>query len=1121
MRGRQKHRIVKTAATGARRGTVTALMACAAVLWWSATASAQLDPLLFLKRVPPTVILVVDTSLEMLEDGNGNFYDPGFWPTTDPFVMGAFSNINTGTTKTYRRILKGFSYTTSPDRYSATTIQAVAAVWDPANALTSNSAVDKAFLDPTRYAIAKAGIAQAVGENANTTSRWGLIRLRQKNPRWRQWYSGTSPSSGCDRPVMNQDPSQMFFGDTVPCNATGLGRYGIWTPIVDQASYAQASAPSGTVMVAPAANTASTIVSIANRGAGNDAGFVPAGIGDVGYADRPIDLALQDAKQAAMDAMGSDSASMLSCRNTVVVLITGGADSGNAAYMAAHDPATTASSFLSVSKNGVTKRVPIHVIGVKVPSGEESELRSIATNSGGAYHNVTSSSELASWINYAVQAGYARASDTDLGNPSEFVSVSPIVGTVNLEGASDATGSELPNTSVHLNDDSSAAIVPQRSNVLISAGFELPGFYGRLRAFRVYVPERDDAAASGTGWTFKNDGTKLWPDLDGRPELAGQARVPADPATRNIYTYVPDGSGGGSLVAFTTANAATLAPHLNVSTSAASTLITFVRAQPLGAIIGSTPAMMDPPSLDPPPDDDYGRAGVDDTFAGDHADRRSMIFVGANDGMMHAIDARTGYEVWAFIPYNLLPKLATLQDGQPIDTYEYFVDSSPKLAEVKVDASNSDPAKRWRSLLLFGEGPGGTFYQCFDVTEAGMGVDPTLDGASAVSAMLAQFDSPGESITFKWAFPNYSSFDPTLKYTFTLADGSPGNKITLWGDLKSTATYAEKTVGFTWSDPAVGPLAADRSQNGVIVGSGYFPDIEGSIPNRGASGPKAGNTLYLIDTATGTLVGNGSGSSCAGTGCLSVGDVSGNGRKNALQADPTAAGDYNVPTIKKAYVGDIDGKYWRFNFDSTGAIAANLMADTGVPIYASSALLFVISTSETYMFFGTGSDILAATTPGGTGTFKLYALKDNSPGSGATTKFSIDLATVTASGGLANGERPSTSPTVAGDIVFYTTTTETASAPCSDFTAKLYAVTYAGGAAYDTNNNGRLDNNESKVAATLSGRATAPFIVDQHLYFGTAGNSGGVDVQAFGDPEDFNNGVGQVGVRILSWREIR
>jgi hypothetical protein len=172
------------------------------------------------------------------------------------------------------------------------------------------------------------------------------------------------------------------------------------------------------------------------------------------------------------------------------------------------------------------------------------------------------------------------------------------------------------------------------------------------------------------------------------------------------------------------------------------------------------------------------------------------------------------------------------------------------------------------------------------------------------------------------------------------------------------------------------------------------------------------------------------------------------------------------------------------------------------------------------MFFATGSDLLPTTASGGTGTFKLYGLKDNAPAAGATTKFAIDLAPTSNSSGLATGERASTSPSVAGDIVFYSTTTETAATPCADFTGKLYALTYLGGAAYDSNANGKIDNTESPVAATTAGRSTAPFIVDQHLYIGSAGATG-ANVQAFGDPEDFNNGVGQVGVRILSWREIR
>ena len=59
-----------------RRSGATALFAVMVTLWWSSTAFAQLDPLLFIKRVPPTVIVVMDTSMRMLEDGSGNFYDP-------------------------------------------------------------------------------------------------------------------------------------------------------------------------------------------------------------------------------------------------------------------------------------------------------------------------------------------------------------------------------------------------------------------------------------------------------------------------------------------------------------------------------------------------------------------------------------------------------------------------------------------------------------------------------------------------------------------------------------------------------------------------------------------------------------------------------------------------------------------------------------------------------------------------------------------------------------------------------------------------------------------------------------------------------------------------------------
>ncbi|HXG71167.1 MAG TPA: hypothetical protein VNJ04_11240, partial [Gemmatimonadaceae bacterium] len=1090
--------------TGRRLTTVLTL---ALICWWTATTAAQLDPLLFVKRVPPTVIIVLDTGLRMLEDGDGFYYDPVTYTTANDTPVATALGVTT-LSLTYRRRYKSLTYENVQD--ASTKFEATDILATPSLPSTSYAA----FYRATRLEMAKSAIDTAVSENAGAQYRWGLIKLRQNDPKWR-----VSPD--CDKPVrVTGNAALLGLSDVTPCAAGGGGKYGIYVPTVATPNYSQGTLYGGGArVVTPGANTSTAILTKVRLPINDASGLIPAGAGTRSHGDRPLRYALHDARAAAVAAMAGDTAAFRECRNTVVVLITAGKDDGDNNYKNADNGdtvETTASTFVSVTSGGVTKRVPIHVVAIKPDASHEAQLRNIATNSAGVYTKATTAQDIARAINYAVQAGFSRAAEFDTGKSSEFLPVSPIIGTVNLKGGKDINGLALPNTDINSKQAGSPALA-QRSNMMLTSGFSLPGFDAVLRAFRVYVPVED--ATKPTGWKFKNDGTQLWPDLDGRPSLAGKARVPSDPNARNIYTFIPNGTGGGSVVAFTTANEATLRTHLNDGTSVTD-LITFVRAQPLGAVIGSTPAIMDVPSLDPPPDDDYGFADSAGSFAFTYKNRRAMIFFGGNDGMIHAVDARTGYEVWAFIPYNLLPKLRTLKDGQSIEQFDFFVDSSPKLAEVKVDGA-------WRSLLLIGQGPGGTFYQGFDVTGAGMGVDPALDDLAAVSSLLAQFNTVDESIKFKWSFPNYSSFDPSYTDSFPVTDGTSGGKVKFYGDLKATATTAEKTVGFTWSDPAVGPLNSDRSINAVIVGSGYFPDIEASLPGRGAGAPRAGNAMYLLDPGTGALIGNAAGNctniaiaGSSGFGCVSIGDVpnAGGERKNAIQADPTAAGDSGSHLVQKAYLGDIDGKYWRFNFNAAGSLTVTQMVDTAQPIYASSALLF-IGSADVYMFFATGSDILPSAAPGGTGTFKLFGLKDNSPGAGATTKFTVNLATVTnqAGTGLATGERPSTSPSVAGDIVFYTTTTETATLPCSDFSAKLYGLTYAGGAAYDSDNSGKIEATESRVAATVAGRATSPFIVDQHLYFGSAGATG-ANLQAFGDPEDFNNGVGQVGVRILSWR---
>jgi len=85
-----------------------------------------------------------------------------------------------------------------------------------------------------------------------------------------------------------------------------------------------------------------------------------------------------------------------------------------------------------------------------------------------------------------------------------------------------------------------------------------------------------------------------------------------------------------------------------------------------------------------------------------HYSSRSVIFIGANDGMVHAFDENTGEELWAFIPPDLLPKLKNLTGN----TVEFFVDGTPRAY------INSGTV-----ILIFGERRGGNHYFALDVSD--------------------------------------------------------------------------------------------------------------------------------------------------------------------------------------------------------------------------------------------------------------------------------------------------------------------------------------------------------------------------------------------------------------------
>ena len=97
---------------------------------------------------------------------------------------------------------------------------------------------------------------------------------------------------------------------------------------------------------------------------------------------------------------------------------------------------------------------------------------------------------------------------------------------------------------------------------------------------------------------------------------------------------------------------------------------------------------------------------IQDLYIIQYADR-TVIYAGANDGMLHAFNDSDGQELWAFIPPCLLGRLKELHT----DTPGIFVDGSPK-AYVTYDGSGNVT----KAILIFGLRRGGNYYYALDVT---------------------------------------------------------------------------------------------------------------------------------------------------------------------------------------------------------------------------------------------------------------------------------------------------------------------------------------------------------------------------------------------------------------------
>jgi type IV pilus assembly protein PilY1 len=97
-----------------------------------------------------------------------------------------------------------------------------------------------------------------------------------------------------------------------------------------------------------------------------------------------------------------------------------------------------------------------------------------------------------------------------------------------------------------------------------------------------------------------------------------------------------------------------------------------------------------------------------DAFHASFKSRSEAVYVGANDGMMHAFDARDGVELFAYVPNALIPVLNQLCD--PAYHPRPYVDASAGEAEALLNG-------KWRSVLVSGMGMGARGVFALDVSD--------------------------------------------------------------------------------------------------------------------------------------------------------------------------------------------------------------------------------------------------------------------------------------------------------------------------------------------------------------------------------------------------------------------
>ncbi len=247
-------------------------------------------------------------------------------------------------------------------------------------------------------------------------------------------------------------------------------------------------------------------------------------------------------------------------------------------------------------------------------------------------------------------------------------------------------------------------------------------------------------------------------------------------------------------------------------------------------------------------------------FKAAQTSRQGMVYVGANDGMLHAINATTGNEVWAYVPSLILPSMYKLADKNYPALHQYLVDGSPIQGDVFYNGS-------WHTILVGGLAAGGRGYYALDVTDPNTPIalweftqDTSKGAGYTTDANLGLSYGKPEITKLKdgtWVIlltSGYNNVSPGngIGYLYVL-NAQTGNKIsTIPTNVGSTATPSGLAQIRTFVDNSDVNNTTLRAYGGDLLGNVWRFDIDNNVAPNGneatllASLLSANNTVQPV-----------------------------------------------------------------------------------------------------------------------------------------------------------------------------------------------------------------------------------------------------------------------------------